>query len=175
VRKVFSLILLFIFLLNIIGFYPIFLIKQQLLKKDLRLLMNQTVIHNKTVILTFNLKENRKLKWINNNEFFYEGNLYDVLQQRTEIDGTVYYSCFNDSKEKRLIVQLDEEINRQVENHTKDSHSRKDLTKNLIKEYLQEKSDISFLSVANDVGYSKQVPIYTSLSEEIQSPPPKSV
>jgi hypothetical protein len=174
VRKILSILFLFVFLLNIIGFYPVFIIKQLKIKKDLQVLMKQTFLQKNKIILSFNQKDNAELKWMTKNEFLYDGNLYDVIERSTEASGIVHYSCINDGREKKLVTQLEKEIDRNIENHAKNLPLQKDLIKNLLKEYLQNKSTAHFLMVINDVTYNETRSFYASLAMEKLSPPPKS-
>lgn len=58
------------------------------------------------VLLKFDKKSFRKLRWEKEDEFEYEGQMYDVLESEEKGD-SVFYRCFRDNKETKLIKRFE--------------------------------------------------------------------
>ena len=57
--------------------------------------------------LRFSFSESKQLEWEGVNEFSFEGNMYDVVEQRASGD-SITYLCYADEKETWLTHELDE-------------------------------------------------------------------
>jgi hypothetical protein len=67
------------------------------MKKILLTASKQSMIH-----FSFSPTELAKLNWENSHEFFFRGEMYDVLEKK-ECGGRVVISCISDRKEKALV------------------------------------------------------------------------
>ncbi|OQY93564.1 MAG: hypothetical protein B6D37_10745 [Sphingobacteriales bacterium UTBCD1] len=104
-KKTFSAILLVALFLNGSGYYIFYNLRKQELKKAMKeYLMAMPGPENVT---EFRFPETdkqslAKIEWENSHEFWYEGELYDLIEKRTENDQVVI-RCVNDEKETGLM------------------------------------------------------------------------
>lgn len=114
----FSVLLSFIMLLNAIGYYPLFKIKQWQVHEEMKSLIRSSLPDDKLKCVTVSVNEEYKIhwewEWEDEQEFTYEGNLYDVI--RTSMEGnTTHYYCIQDTQETNLFAQLDQEVERKMD------------------------------------------------------------
>lgn len=103
-RRILSLLLLTAFFLNIIGYHFIFWVQQHTIKENMEVLRHSASIQN-PIELRFSLSDEAvvsKLSWEDENEFTFNGELYDVIR-KTTINGELVIQCIKDKKETHLV------------------------------------------------------------------------
>src|SRR5689334_11952871 len=100
-KKIVSSILLLSLFLATVGYHFIFQVKQQNIKEDMEEYLSKENIRN-AVELRFSLNELSKLKWENDKEFVYNGELYDVVKKKN-VNGSLVIQCIKDKKETHLV------------------------------------------------------------------------
>jgi len=168
VKKALAAILLTIIFMSQVGYYFVYTIHQHIIKEEIeRELLTNIPESSLEVVIAENW--NNKLEWEEKDkEFSLNGEMYDVA--RIEIkDGKTHLYCINDKKEKELLDNLVQAVNK---NHD----SKKE--RNNVKPVL---TDLIIISpVESEKIFSDSSP-YGSLSvspissfKEIKSPPPKA-
>lgn len=166
-----------LFLLQIGSYFPVFKIKQWAIRKDIELIIKKNV-NNKDLKL-ISIPTNYPLKWEREGrEFWFEGNLYDII--RSEIkDSTTHYYCLNDAKETELTNDYAGIIQKQLNSTTNTEGScLDDYFKEIIKIYFPHPVIDSTQYVEFSAPKHLKIPIpyrcfYTSLSINLIDPPPK--
>ena len=103
-KKFASILLLFVLGLSLFGLYPVFKILQYHARIEMNIRMMNGVHPSEIHEIVFN--ENETPEWIKENkEFKHDGNLYDVLDVKTQ-GNTRIYRCLKDTKEARIRQQL---------------------------------------------------------------------
>src|SRR4029079_12891061 len=78
-----------------------FQVKQRNIKEDMEEYLSKENIRN-AVELRFSLNELSRLKWENDKEFVYNGELYDVIKKKN-VNGSLVIQCIKDKKETHLV------------------------------------------------------------------------
>jgi hypothetical protein len=124
-----SIILLALFTLNTLGFYPLFqfciahnrsVVKQELLS---------TMPESKLVVFYFTSRELKNLEWYDaNKEFVHNGKMYDLVRLQKTASGKIKCVCFSDANETGLRA----EINTYFENEFNSNNAKKQSAKSLL-------------------------------------------
>src|SRR5690349_3355175 len=77
------------------------------MKRNIGMLRNS----GELVEMTFDQPAYDKLNWEEDNEFSYEGDMYDVAEKKV-IDGKMHLLCIPDKKESKLLQQYQEQTNK---------------------------------------------------------------
>ena len=173
-KKIFPISLLFLFLFNVIVFYPVFFFLQQDAKEKMEQKIKQSISENELIVISVSESESRSIQWLNDDEFRYHGNVYDVVKKETDKNNTTRFYCINDSKEKELFASLDNHIANDIGTNVPSKDS-KDSVKDFIKDYFLHTEKFIFYSSAKSISYTFQSSFLLSFILEKQSPPPKSV
>jgi len=107
VKRIFSIVMLFIFLFNGIGYYGLFYLTRQRLHTDIVRKLDagnytdsQTVTLKIPFALPYQLSADAGYERVNG-DFEYQGEFYKLVKQRLAND-TLYIVCIRDTEEKRL-------------------------------------------------------------------------
>ena len=176
-KKIISILLLILFLFNVSGYFVVFKLRQYNAREEMKTRIKQNLRDEEMeVIIIQNSEINSPLSdfcFIEEDEFRYKGNLYDIVRKKTEGSNTVFY-CINDKQEEKLFDGLNEHIKRNTDQNTPTKDKSNTLTKSIVKEALPEKPDFIAYSVNQHILYFK----YNSLTNKqfipVPSPPPKS-
>lgn len=137
-------------------------------------MLNQKIASGTLVVFSFSRQELESLKWLKENEFSYEDEMYDVVMKENSSDGQTFYYCFKDKKEKRLLAGLQQHISRHIENDARVQKDKQIVSKNLLKDYFFPDNAIQFENTAIKFKFLLSDSHYNPFFPEIQSPPPKS-
>jgi hypothetical protein len=103
-KKIIAILLFFILGLSIFGLYPLLKIMQYHARLEMAIRIRNGVPAKDLHQIVF--IENKRPDWTKTNkEFFHEGHLYDVVEEISRGDSTVYL-CLKDTKETKLDQQL---------------------------------------------------------------------
>lgn len=105
-KSIIILILLPFLYLNI-GFYPFFLLKQQIIKKEIKAKIKANLSKDELTEMVFDKATFKSLKWIDEKEFSINNQMYDVVKIANLHNDSVFIQCIEDKKESLLFAQLD--------------------------------------------------------------------
>ena len=167
-KKILSILLVFVFFYSFVGYYLNFAIEQCGIKEEVK----EKIIHHLPdkylTIIKVSSKDRKKITWTEEgNEFRFGGDLYDVVKTRQE-NGITYYSCFCDVKENQLIANLDKLVKDQTD-HSKSRTIQKRLQINL---FFHDGMLSKSLNNA-PVDYFSYTPGYKLIYTDVLSPPPR--
>jgi hypothetical protein len=167
-----------IFLLSVVGNYPVFQLKQWVIHQKIAILLKESFLKEDLQIVVSSSKHPQALRWEREGkEFWYKNNLYDVVFFEKNDTATTYY-CLQDAEETELTQHFYATI--QANNDAETSPFGHFLKKNLLlyfPTYIYVPSDDALWSrVApekNEVLPKRSVQCISQFFNQID-PPPKS-
>jgi len=114
-----------------------------------------------------------EFKFGEENEFLYNGKLYDVVRQKTDGVKIIFY-CINDTNEEKLIVELNRYANLNSNQNIPVKQKTNLLINNIIKEALPENSKSFFSNTADFNIHFIYKSLLTKQYIPILCPPPKA-
>jgi len=167
-RKILSILLVFVLFYSVIGFYLNFKIEQYWIKKEIKHKILNNLSETELTLIKISSGNCREIKWMEEGrEFRYNGNMYDVVKTKT-INDTTYYYCFNDENESKLLSHLDNLVKEQTGN----SKSRTIQKKQVINYFFQQVLFAQFINMKS-IFYIDFLSDYKSVIKDILFPPPK--
>jgi len=167
-RKSLSIVLLFLFLLNLGGYNLWYYCFQQIIQCEIKEQIRAGIKESELSLIITPIDNEKILRWIKpGKEFFYKGKMYDVVKVNVK-DEKNYFYCINDTRENELIAHW-----------MKDSRKRKE-TERLVKRvinntFMSPHSRMINQVYASDIDYPViQFNLETG-NPEIPSPPPKYI
>src|SRR5262245_13057471 len=100
-RKYLAVFLLLVFLLNISGVFIVFRIQQSIIRGEVMELIQQTGFEKEITVIKLASGNRPFLEWESDNEFRYQGIMYDVLKKKVEADGESELYCIADEEETK--------------------------------------------------------------------------
>lgn len=167
-KKIFSLVLVFVLFYSIMGFYLNFEIEQFRIKEEVKEKIINNVPENELTLIKISSGDNEKITWMEDGrEFKYEDKMFDVVKIKNEND-TTYYYCFNDVRESKLLANLDKLVKEQTDN----SKSRTNHNKQQINYFFHE---ILFTQCLTEtpVRFFNCPSRFRSIDPDVLSPPPR--
>jgi len=105
--RVTSIVVLFVMILSLTGYYPVFKLEQWKLHNQFKKMVKAEIPKNQLIRFVVNRHNERFVNWIKKDkEFRYKGRMYDVVKAENSQQGMIYY-CINDQQETRLFARLD--------------------------------------------------------------------
>lgn len=124
-RKLLSIALVFVFLLNTSGVYIYFKIKQRQIRREIKQKIKQNLDDDELVTICQNKTNKTDFKWKGTHEFSYHNTLYDVVRVEKNSLGEVIYKCINDKDEEKLFSNLDELVKNSGKDHKGENYIEK--------------------------------------------------
>jgi hypothetical protein len=172
--------ILALFLLQIVGYLPVFKLKQWDIRRKMELAIKENVLNETVHRIAISNDNKMQLHWERaGKEFWFEGNLYDIIRSEIKDSATIYY-CLSDKKETNLTLNYAETLKKQVNNpNTEGSPSANDWQK-ILKIYVPITPNLGDNFVEIKATKRLKMPTtyrhcYTSLHFNLIDPPPKSL
>lgn len=102
VNKLIAILLFTCFCLMLLGYHLVFNFQLAAVKSEMRAFLKTEKKHKDVVQISLNEKEAKQLYWENENEFHYNGEMYDVIET-TKTEDQLVVRCVPDNKETALI------------------------------------------------------------------------
>lgn len=174
-RRQISILLIAAVLIEIAGFYCMYVVKQFYVKESAEISIHSKQERTNELRFAFKLKDNspqdESFRWTDDDEFTYKGMMFDVSLQERTTDSLILH-CINDSDELSLIEKFKVLFTGKPEN--KSSGSNAGFLQFLSEQFIPaEKNEISF--------YPSQILMHANtnnasivyMSYEILKPPPQ--
>jgi len=157
------------------GSYSWLMISKQIIRKEVRNQLLSGMHKEDLVLLTFTRKEALKLlKWEDEKEFEYLGQLYDVVESGTEGD-LCWYSCYPDLEESSLNRQIASLVEQTLGNSQQQKEQQKQLITFLKVNYLSNPFTWQATSPEKDPQLTPELQTHCSPGYTTPpSPPPES-
>lgn len=140
-KKLLSILFLFIFLFNLSGYYFVFNVMQKSARKEMKALIKKNIPKTDLEKLVISENEMNSPDIFNfkddNKEFIYNGKLYDIISETKDGSNTIFY-CINDKNEEKLFAGLHEHIRNNYDQNVPSKSRSGLLIKNIIKEALPD-------------------------------------
>ena len=120
-KKAFVILLLFSFLLQIIGYHLVFKYRQADIRKEAKRNLRRKVDPSLTEQFSFPLESTTGEEmpvWVDKHEFTYRGEMYDVIEKKVD-GGRLLIRCLNDKKEKELIGHYKDLVKRELDQRSR--------------------------------------------------------
>ena len=172
-KKSLSILLIFVFLCNITGYYIVFKINQYQIYKEVKRKIKYSVPDDQLIRICISVNDNNTLKWTKENkEFKYQGEMYDVVRSKKDA-GLITYYCIHDFKETRLFANLDKQVKNQMNNDSQRKNANS-LFKKLVKNLIFQGTNTSILLMIKSCTLCcTEFDHYNSVVLDKISPPPK--
>lgn len=173
-QRIIAILLLVIFTYNLVSYYFTFIAQQHQIKNEVAIKIMNNIPENELTVFSFHpeSKEFNKIEWIDDMEFRYNGQLYDVVNQLTNTDGTIHYYCLNDIEEEDLLNNLDKHIQNHVSNNGSSKKSNNDTSKKMVDDYIFQYIGFSFASSFKIISYQYLHSGFNNRAEDVPTPPP---
>lgn len=167
-RKALSILLTFIFLFNIAGYYLWFAVQQKKIKEDVEQQIRKGLSSEDLSVVIVPLNGQNQLKWIKPaKEFRLNGEMYDVVRSKTNGQNKYYY-CIIDNKEKKLIANFHR-------THTSKKEADKRNKNTLNDRFIPKNYFIINTNYPVNIDYQQLTIALVSNILKIPSPPPKTI
>lgn len=116
-KRYFVLALLSLVLFYSASHYLLFLYQRHEVRQSIKQQIKQNIPEQSLLTLTFqdNSKDWCEIVWLNDHEFIYQDQFYDVISKDCGVQGQIILKCINDKQEERLFQNLDILINDRME------------------------------------------------------------
>jgi hypothetical protein len=94
--------LLTCFSLTFAGYHLVFYLQRAALKSEMKAFLRSQETHRDIVQISFTEEELSQLEWEGDDEFFFNGEMYDVIQKKADGNKTIIF-CISDKKETALL------------------------------------------------------------------------
>lgn len=171
-RKLFSILLLCCLLLNVVGYHLIFYFRQQAIKLEMK---NLILSHpgsedeNDFIIPISDRTASGKLNWEGDDEFSFDGAMYDVIEKKVE-NGELVIRALADKRETALVQKYN-----RINGSRHSDNSTASLVKFVTSQYLQEDNNITFTTQRISLLQNRVQPInISSATHDVLTPPPRN-
>ena len=131
-KSIFSLLFTGIFLYNVLGYYPLFLLKEYKIEQEFKKDLSQHLNTKDFTVIKID-KNSYEVKWDGDDELWYKGNLYDVVA-KNKVGTSLEVYCINDKQETCLY----EKLNQHVKSNTNESSSSDNSSKSNVKSMVDD-------------------------------------
>ncbi|UOQ50957.1 hypothetical protein [Hymenobacter cellulosivorans] len=108
-KQLISLVLLFLFAYNLVGFYPAYTWRQHQFRKQAEQQRRAQLPDKALVRIRVARAGTLELQWQEKHEFRWRGGLYDVVRQHVAADSITYF-CWRDQGEEKLLAGLQKHV-----------------------------------------------------------------
>ncbi|NPD45594.1 MULTISPECIES: hypothetical protein [unclassified Lentimicrobium] len=173
-KKAFSILFLFVFLYNLVGYYIVFNMVQFQVKDEVKYLIKHFVPQEELVLISIENSKSYLLAWTKpNKEFRYQGQMFDIVEKQIK-DNKIIYSCIHDFKESKLFENLDIHIKNYISHHPEQQNKTKNLLNIMAKLFFFQRNTLlleshSRIKKINTI----YIQNYQSIVLDLQYPPPQ--
>ncbi len=125
-KKVVSILLVTVFLLQTLGLYLVFKFKQAEIRCKVNNEIDAELPDERLVLLKFDMhfsdETGNNLRWTDDNEFIYNGKMFDVLRMEKHGSEGIWFYCLADEKETKLVTDFRRQMNDHMNNDSKTTH-----------------------------------------------------
>ncbi|MPR33885.1 hypothetical protein [Salmonirosea aquatica] len=173
-KKACSIFLLFVFSFNLVGVTILFKVQQFQIRCEIKRQILRGVPDEKLYAIPVSEANASDFFWLEDDEFFYQGSMYDVVRKVALSETEAVYYCINDVLEKNLFANLDALIKHSKPGHEPWSNMVKKLYNFLAGLYFKDQEAIPFRSILNFRSSWYFFNTYRSIFLSITSPPPRT-
>lgn len=161
---------------HLFGYFAVFKAMQFNVKKQIKTAIKQGVPESE--LASFRLPSNRILqekmgiRWKEDHEFSYKGNMYDVVNTQTDGD-FVILKCINDTQEKTLFAGLENQVKSTMNTEQTKSKTLNILQKFNLLYYTQKTLHLEKTQNEFQFAFKFHPAYYYNLNQDVITPPPQ--
>lgn len=172
-RKSTTIAILFLFLLNYLGYFPVLKLFQHKSNQVVKTLISKNDSGNSLTLIDIRSDQGNQVRWLDDNEFIFQDEIYDLVRTEKDSNGIIRYYCLKDEKEQKVLDLIGEELGQNTGERNNSSQKSENPVKSLLKDYLpvnNSRSLIPFIStkLLINKGFN-----FTSIEPDVLVPPPK--
>ena len=175
-RRLLSIIIIILFLYNTVGYLALFKSLQYGIKKEIKTRIKRKLDDSDLMLIKFpshpNKQQQKLFHWKEENEFVYEGNMYDVVRQYS-IHDTIYFYCIKDSNETELFANLDAQVGQNMASNALSRNLTKLFKLSFDQSFLRSFSFDYCLQSSKSIYCLFQSFNYLSVQKDVETPPPE--
>jgi hypothetical protein len=122
-KRTVSILLVAVFLLQTLGIYLVFKLKQTEIRSEVKNKISTELPDEALVLIKLNNstanKSGNGFRWIRHNEFSYRGKMYDVVRREQHDRNEIWFFCLSDEQETKLISNFRQQVNDHMDNDHK--------------------------------------------------------
>jgi len=169
VKKIFSIVSAFIFLLGAAGYYLAFTSADEHVKNEMATLTQSSSHLRNTVQFSFTKEQVQKeLRFTGSKEFIYEGKHYDVISSREE-NSIMIFNCLSDDRETELFSWFKNNFD-----HQNSNTSGKISFRPITPDWFFESQHFQLYSGTSEILSSELTISPLQIPAEIPTPPPNA-
>jgi hypothetical protein len=170
VKRTLAFILLTCLFFTVLGYHFVFHLQLAKAKTEMKKAIHNGKREKDAILFAFSKEAAGKLEWENEEEFYYEGRMYDVIEQHST-NGTRFIRCIPDNLETTVLAQY-------LHTSSQDHSGDKPLT-SLIRlataPFIEPQLNLPKLSEKElNTCFGKDTSPLSSVCFPIHTPPPKS-
>lgn len=171
-KKILHILLAMVFLYNIMGYFAVFQVLQFKAKQEIKNTIKTKLPVSLLSIITVSEENQTDIKWFEEDkEFLYKNIMYDIVK-KVQKGNITYYYCINDTQEKNLFTDLNEHIEKHLNNDISTNKQTKSVLQKVIKDYFFIVKFSFIENNSNRISYTNKTESFKSISLEILTPPP---
>jgi len=155
------------------GYYIVFRVRQMELKSEVQQYLKSHIDDRNVTRLQFPLQSGKicdeRFKWEDEDEFEFEGSMYDLLNSRSDANSITFY-CLRDDKENELLKSFSDMQEQQDSNKGKSGSFFQFLASLYI---IPQQTEVVPIHITNLVYYRNYNSFLLHRSSEIITPPPQ--
>ncbi len=165
-------------LLNVAGYFPMFELQKGLIHHQIEALIEQSFSNDQLNLISISSENQHEIRWERTDkEFWYKGQLYDIVRSEKKQGVTEYY-CIEDTSETRLAYQFIETIKKQTDDDNGENTPLSNFFKKQLKiyfahNYVSNDSTVLVKSYKKNKVLVPYLNLYVSTVYEAVDPPPK--
>lgn len=113
-KKAAVICLLCLFTFQMVGVFLLFMLKQSHIRQEVKMQIKAGVPDSDLTILSFDNTSAAELKWIDDHEFVYQNQMFDVVKNLKTPEKTLYF-CLRDFEETRLYAHLNQMVSNEMD------------------------------------------------------------
>lgn len=114
-RKLTSILLLICLCCTWLGYHLLFHVQLSAVKSEMRAFLLKQKDHKDVITFSFTNEELKKLEWEDETEFGYKGEMYDIIEKKTQ-GNQIVLRCIADTKETALLQDYQKNTRRNTSN-----------------------------------------------------------
>lgn len=151
----------------------VFKLQQLKIRREIKRQIKRGVSEDDLHVISIHPNNASDLNWQKENEFIYQGNMYDVVRKEVLEDATIVYHCINDKQEAQLFANLDEMVKKHMDTDSPANKTAKKLFKIFSLSDVQELHKWASIDFNSTTPLSRYINHYISSELSIEGPPPK--
>jgi hypothetical protein len=156
-----------------VGYLYVFNGARKAIRHEIKQTLKKGVSANELHVFKVNINETAsKFKWENHKEFWFEGNIYDVVSKK-QIQDTLIYYCINDLQEKHLFERLNEYVHKALTTNNHSSSKNKVVLIKPIQLFYHQSQKYIFREHGINISFAIPNDYQTWVYIDVPTPPPK--